>query len=76
MQALVYYAHKTVQLKEKKFKFWEICVEKISHMKPLHQGLKYFECSLFVVENHQQEASDEVHPLAVFNLRVIKSISL
>lgn len=45
-------------------------------MEPLHQGLEHFKCGLFVIENHEQEANDEVHPLAILNLRVVEGIRL
>jgi hypothetical protein len=45
-------------------------------VEPLDQLRQRFERHLLVFEDHEQEANDEVHPLAVLDLLIEKGVRL
>lgn len=74
LQSLVLQPNKSVQNIEVLFQPWELLIEQCSDTESAHNCNQAVESYFRILENHKQQASNVIHALAVFNLRVEQCI--
>ena len=75
IQVGVNYVEKSVHLEEEHFDFGQLLIEQVSDPEPSHYDHQSLECYFCIVKNHNEETSNVVHPLTVFDLRIVESVS-
>ena len=64
------YWDQSVKLVEEQLQHRQIRVEQLRHAEPVNKLYQGFESHLLILEDHQQEPSNEVHALAVLYLLI------
>ena len=75
VKILINYAHHSIDLQEEEFESRDFLVEQRGHFELVRYAFQSAECNFFWLENRKQESSHVIHPLAIFDFRIVVGIS-